>query len=126
MTKHTKTCKELKSARLLFINTFIDYVCNRTFNAFLKVYKDIKKDERTNKEIQNAKEIEVIKQNNSDVKLTSEILDIIENNNLLYYCDLLDFLQNNHPKYFEYATKRVVLFTAYLESRQRVVRSNKE
>ena len=45
MTKHTKTCKELKSARLLFINTFIDYVCNRTFNTFLKVYKDIKKDD---------------------------------------------------------------------------------
>lgn len=67
-----------------------------------------------------------MKRNNSNAKITGEILDIIENNNLLYYCDLLDFLQSNHPNYFEYATKRVVLFTVYLESRQRVVRSNKE
>ena len=114
MTKHTKTCKELKNDRIF--NSLIDYVCNRTFNTFLKVYKDIK----------NTKELEAMKRNNPNAKLTGEILNIIENNNLLYYCDLLDFLQSNHPKYFEYATKRVVLFTAYLESRQRVARSNKE
>lgn len=67
-----------------------------------------------------------MKQNNSNAKLTREILDLIEENNLLYYCDLLDFLKGNCTKHFQYATKHVFLFNAYLESRQRVARDNKK
>lgn len=63
-------------------------------------------------------ELEIYGLEEFNKKLKGECFELIRDNDLREYCDLIDFLQYSHPQHFEYVTNHTILFSAYLRARR--------